>query len=522
MAYDVAVYGGTAAGVVAAVAAARAGARTILIHSHRHLGGMTSGGLGATDMGNPETIGGMARELYRRIGAVRGVGEIWRFEPHVAEQVLEDWLAEAGVEVRRETVLTGVGKTGSRISGLAVSAGAGVAANVFVDATYEGDLLAAAGVPYHVGREASAEFGESLAGVRNGDGRSRSNVPVSPFLVPGDPASGLLPGISPGDGGVPGSADHCVQAYCYRLCMTQDEDNVLPMAPPAAYDPLRYEILARWIRARLDAGKSVKLSSMFLMVRMARGKTDVNNSGPLSTDFVGASRAYPEATWPQRDRIARAHEDYIRGLFHFLREDPRVPPYVRREAASWGLCRDEFTDTGGWPHQLYVREARRMRGLYVMTQADCQGKTSLDDGIAMGSYPIDCHACQRLADGDDVVREGGMNTDVAPYPVAYRSLCPRPADAVNLLVPVCLSASHVAIGSIRMEPVYMALGHAAGMAAARAAAAGKDVQAVDVPALREELRQQGQVLAWDQAASRWHGEWAHDPFVVQSYQWWLD
>ncbi len=522
MEYEVCVYGGTAAGVVTAVAAAREGARTILVHPGRHLGGMTTGGLGATDMGNPESIGGLARELYRRIGRARGIEEQWRFEPHVAERTLEDWLTEAGVTVRRDTRLTEAAKAGARISGLALEPGPGITARVFVDAGYEGDLLAAAGVAHAVGRESREAYGETLAGVRGADGRARSNVPIDPYVRPGDPGSGLLPGVQPGDGGAPGSADGCVQAYNYRLCLTQDEDNLLPMAPPRAYDPLRYELLARWIRARRDADKPVKLSSMFLIVKMPRGKTDVNNTGPLSTDFVGESRTYPQAGWPERERIARAHEEYTRGLFHFLREDPRVPAHVRREAASWGLCRDEFTDTGGWPHQLYVREARRMRGAYVMTQADCQGKTVIDDGIAMGSYPIDCHACQRLADGHDTVREGGMNTDVDPYPVAYRSLCPNPADAVNLLVPVCLSASHVAIGSIRMEPVYMALGHAAGVAAARAAALGRDVQAVDVPALRRDLRQQGQLLAWDKAASRWHGEWAHDPYVVQSYQWWLE
>jgi hypothetical protein len=505
---------------VAAIAAAKRGKKTILVHPEKHLGGMSSGGLGATDMGNPEIIGGMAREFYQRLGEHYGVAEQWRFEPHVAEAVFNAWLKEAGVNLL-QGALTAAPKNGTHIQSLRLAGGASVEARCFIDASYEGDLLAAAGVSYTVGREGKDQYGEDLAGVRAVAAHAGFKLAVDPWCVPGDPSSGLLNGVQADAGLSPGSADKLLQAYNYRLCLTQDENLFVPIAPPKDYQPARYELLYRYLKAVDDAKRPLRLSGIFLAVKMPHGKTDFNNYGAFSTDLAGGSQRYPEASPAERAAIAKAHEDYIRGLFHFLATDPRLPRHLQREARSWGLCKDEFQDTGGWPHQLYVREARRMLGSYVMTQADCSRTRATPHPVGMGSYTIDSHLCQRIVRNGAACNEGGLGQEVEPYPIALDSLLPQAAECENLVVPVCLSASHVAFGSIRMEPVFMLLAHAAGALAAIAVDGGLPVQSVDKAGLCAALEREGQVLSWDRAKSGWNKqEWPHDPFVFQSFLWW--
>lgn len=520
MTYDVCVYGGIAAGVTAAVAAARQGASVVLVNPGTHLGGLSSGGLGATDVGNEAVIGGLARDVYRRIGRRLGVEEAFRFEPHDAEAVFRELLAEAKVPSLAGRSVTAVKRAGGRISAMTLDDAGEIAARVFIDASYEGDVMALAGVRYAVGREAASRFGETLNGVRGETPEHQFRVQVDPYRRPGDPHSGLIPCVQEGAPGVAGEGDGIIQAYNFRLCLTRREDQRVPIAPPAAYDPWRYEALGRHCAALTAAGKEPKFSDFFLIVEMPNGKTDFNNRGGFSTDHIGANWGYPDGTPAERARIWRDHEAYTRGVFTFLRTDPRVPPAVRAETAAWGLCRDEFPDTRGWPHQLYVREGRRMRGVYVVTQHDCQGRRRAADAVGMGAYTMDSHNCRRIVSPDGhgragVLRnEGDVQVGVAPYPISYGAIVPKPEECANLLVPVCLSATHIAHGSIRMEPVFMVLGESAGMAAARAASSGKAVQDLDVAALRRDLMQRGQVLECPPAKTS--REWAHAHHIYSS------
>ncbi len=314
----------------------------------------------------------------------------------------------------------------------------------------------------------------------------------SPFplthLKPGDPASGLLPLIQPGDGGVPGAADHCVQAYNFRLCLTQRAQNKIPIKPPAKYDAARYELLARYIEALAAAGKTPKLGELMHIQPMPNGKTDINNNGGFSTDFIGANYDYPEANYQRRAEIWRAHEDYTRGFFHFLATSPRVPENLRHEMQSWGLTRDEFTDTGGWPHQLYIRESRRMVSDYVMTEHNCRDSLKLPDAIGLAAYTMDSHNCQRIVKNGHAENEGDTQIGgFPPYPIAYRSIVPKPAECENLLVPVCLSSTHIAYGSIRMEPVFMVLGQSSAAAACQAINENVPLQKIDLAKLQTQL-----------------------------------
>ncbi len=516
MKFDVCVYGGSSAGVVAAVAAARRGKKTALVNPGAHLGGMSSGGLGATDMGNAEVIGGMAREFYRRVGRHYGVDEQWRFEPHVAEKIFREWLEEAGVTPIENDALKSATKRGAKLESVTLQSGKTIEARAFIDCSYEGDLMAAAGVSYALGRESREEHGEELAGVR-------PLAPHAGFKVPVDAwdKGGLLSGIEADDGATLGAADQRIQAYNYRLCLTQDENLRIPITAPKDYDARRYELLARYLQGLKEARKPDRFSGIFLAVKMPHGKTDFNNYGGFSTDLAGGADAYPEAGPEERRRIAQRHEDHIRGIFHFLATDSRVARHIQREAQSWGLCRDEFQDSGGWPHQLYVREARRMKGAYTMTEADCLGKRVTPWAIGMGSYTLDSHLCRRIAQNGAACNEGSIGKEVEPYPIAYDSLVPQASECENLLVPVCLSATHVAFGSIRMEPVYMLLAHAAGAAASLALEGSKAVQSIDRAKLCAELAQEGQVLSWARDRSAWNKhEWPHDPYVVQSFLWW--
>jgi len=500
--FDVVVYGGTAGGVIAAVGAAREGLKTALLEPGGHLGGMVSGGLGWTDYGKKEAIGGYALEFYYRVGRhyqmpLYGQDLAWRPEPHVAEEIFRSMVKEAGVtlfEHQRLREKGGVRKNGARVAGIATENGDEFTAKIFIDSSYEGDLMAQAGVTYTFGRESSSQYDESLAGVRD-------QTPYHQFLVdvPAHDAAGkLLPEISSRRLPPPGTADKAVQSYNFRMCFTGVPENRVPFARPAGYDPARYDLLARLLRARMQAeGRAPALNTLMTLDRIPNGKTDVNNNGAFSTDYIGGSWNYPDAGYAERARIWQAHKDYQAGLFYFLANDPQVPEALRQEMNRWGLCRDEFADTDNWPHQLYIRESRRMVGEYVVVQKDLQTERTKPDPIGMGSYNSDSHNVERIAGPDGNVRnEGDMQVGVQPYQIPYRVMLPKQAEAVNLLVPVAFSASHVAYSSLRMEPQYMILGHAAGVAAKLAIESGKPVQAIDVAALIATLRKQGAVLEY--------------------------
>jgi len=492
--FDLVVYGGTAGGVMTAVSGARSGLSVALLEPGRHIGGMVSGGLSHTDVGRREVIGGAALEFYWRAGTHYGLPQYlqdfaWYVEPKVAEQIFRDMLKEAGVTVLLDHRLrekTGVQKSNGVLETIAMENGESFAAKVFADCTYEGDLMAQAGVSFTWGRERGAQYGESLAGVR-------SETPKHQFLVDLSPYGAdhkLLPEIGAGPAGEPGAADRKVQAYNFRLILSRDPANQVPYPQPEHYDPARFELLAR-----LLAATPLKFGDVTSIGPIPNQKADFNNNGPFSTDYIGHSWDYPNASYQRRGEIWRDHEEYTKGFFWFLAHDPRVPPALRKEANQWGLAADEFTGNHNWPHQLYIREARRMVGEYVMTQRDIQTDLAKPDAIGMGSYNSDSHNVQRIVNAAGFVRnEGDMQVAVKPYQIPYRVLLPRRAEASNLLVPVCFSASHVAYSTLRMEPQYMIMGHAAGVAAAMAIRKGVAVQDVDTAALTQTLVSQGAVL----------------------------
>jgi hypothetical protein len=502
---DVVVYGGTAGGVIGAVAAAREGKTVLLLEPGKHVGGMVSGGLGATDYGNRAAIGGYSREFFDRVRAyyvkkygtgspqVKDCSDGFRFEPHVAELIFKEMLKEAKVEVlfEQRRLLT-VSKTGRRVDFIVTNDGHTFvynksSASVFIDATYEGDLMAKAKVSYAIGREGRDQYNESIAGVQARSLSHQWPVPVSPWN--GDK---LLPFVRAGPAGEAGAADKKTQAYNFRLCMTQRKDNQVPFPKPAKYDPSQYELLTRFLAKK----PGLKVGQMMNPVAMPNGKTDTNNNGPLSTDFIGGNWEYPEGDYATRERIWQEHVDYVQGFMYFLANDPRVPPALHAEMATWGLAKDEFTDTGNWPHQLYVREARRMLGEFVMSQADIMDQRTKDDSVGLGSYNTDSHHVQRVPTKDGaVINEGDFQVRVQPYAIPYRSLVPRPAECENLLVPVCMSASHVAYGTVRMEPVYMVLGQATGVAAALAIDGKTPVQKIPMDRLLSRLKAQKAVLS---------------------------
>lgn len=526
--YDICIYGGTAAAVAAAVQAKQMGKTVIIVSPDKHLGGLSSGGLGFTDTGNKAVIGGLAREFYHRVyqyyqkpetwkwerreqfgnkgqGTVALDGEsrtMWIFEPHVAEQVFEDFIREFKIPVIRNEWLnrkTGVRKSNSRIVSITTLSGKSYTAKMFIDATYEGDLMAAAGVSYHVGRESKDTYHEQWNGVQTGVLHHRHHFgavkeKISPYRIPGDPASGVLPRISTAPPGEYGAADKKLQAYCYRMCLTDYAENRVPFPKPAGYDPQQYELLLRVFQAGWR-------ETFQKFDRIPNRKTDTNNHGPFSTDNIGMNYDYPDASYERRRAILQEHEQYQKGWLYFIANDPRVPKDVQNEFRQWGLARDEFKDNGNWPHQIYVREARRMVGAYVMTENELLKKRPTPDSVGMGSYGIDSHNIQRyiIGTGKDayVQNEGdiGVSTN-GPYQIAYGSLLPKKGQADNLLVPVCVSSSHIAYGSIRMEPVFMILGQSAATAAAMAIDGKLAVQDVAYSKLRERLLQDKQVLAY--------------------------
>ncbi|MGA2174843.1 MAG: FAD-dependent oxidoreductase [Verrucomicrobiota bacterium] len=494
---DLCVFGATSAGVAAAVQAAREGRKVVLTEFGGHLGGMTAGGLSQTDIGNKGAIGGIAREFYRRMGRHYGSNEVWKLEPGVAESVFQDLIAGAAVPVYFHRRLAGVKTSGARLAEIQMEDGSVFRAKMFIDASYEGDLMAAAGVSFFVGREANARYGETLDGIRALTPQHQFTVAVDPYVRPGDPASGLLPGVQDQAPGLPGAGDNSVQAYNFRLCLTQNPTNKLPIEPPAHYDPAQYELLARYLEALVAAGKPPRLGQLIDLQPMPHGKTDINNNGPFSTDFIGGNQGYSGGDYAQRARIWQAHEDYTRGFLHFLAASPRVPAPLRAEMQSWGLCKDEFQDTGGWPHQLYIREARRMVSDYVMTENNCRHSLAVPDAVALAAYTMDSHNCRRIVREGRVENEGDVQVGgFPPYPISYRSLTPRKRECENLLVPVCLSATHIAYGSIRMEPVFMVLGQSAAVAAGLALEKNVPVQEIPYGQLRQRLLAARQVLEW--------------------------
>jgi hypothetical protein len=493
--YDLVVYGGTAGGAITAVSGARSGLKVALVEPRNHIGGMVSGGLSHTDVGKREVIGGYSLEFYARAGTYYGLPQYlqdiaWYVEPKVAETLFRQMLQEAGVTVifnRRLREKEGVHKEGPRLTGITMENGDRLTARIFADCTYEGDLMAQAGVAYTWGREAAAEYRESLAGVR-------SETPYHQFLVNISPYADdhkLLPEISSEPAGLPEGGDRKVQAYNFRMIFSQDPANQTPYPKPARYDPARFELFARLLKAKPD----LKMGQVLSIDPIPNRKADINNNGPFSTDYIGKSWDYPNAGYRHREEIWRDHEEYTKELMWFLAHDPRVPPALQKEVNQWGLAKDEFTDNGNFPNQLYIREARRMTGVYVMSQRDIQTDLRKPDAIGMGSYNSDSHNVQRFVNRDGWVRnEGDMQVAVTPYQIPYRVLLPKKSEAENLLVPVCFSATHVAYSTLRMEPQYMILGHAAGVAAAMAIRGGRAVQDIDTTELAKALVRQGAVL----------------------------
>ena len=517
---DVIVYGGTSAAITAAVQVAKMNKSVMIVSPDKHLGGLTSGGLGWTDTGNKQAIGGLAREFYHRVyqyyqqeetwqwqnheeygnkgqgtPAIDGTQRtMWIFEPHIAEQVFEDFVAEYNLQLFRDEWLdreNGVEKENGKIVSIKTLSGKKFKGKMFIDATYEGDLMASANVSYHVGREANAVYGEEWNGIQVGvlHHGHHFKKPVDPYWTPDDPTSGLLPKISPNPPGEKGAGDDRIQAYCFRMCLSNHPDNQVPFPKPENYDPKDYELLIRIF----DSGWR-ELFNKFDPI--PNRKTDTNNHGPFSTDNIGMNYDYPEASYERRQEIIREHENYQKGLMYFLATDPRIPDTLQEQFNQWGLAKDEFTDNGNWPHQIYVREARRMIGDYVMTEHDVLGHREVPRPVGMGSYTMDSHNIQRYVKPDGYVQnEGDIGVHPHdPYQIDYGSLVPKKEDCENLVVPVCVSSSHIAFGSIRMEPVFMILGQSAATAAVMAMDGGIAVQDVEYGDLKTQLEADGQVL----------------------------
>jgi hypothetical protein len=498
---DVCVYGGTSGGVTAAVQAAQMGKTVTLVVVNNHLGGMSSGGLGETDIGSfgATYIQGLALEFYTRVGAYYGSGATFTFEPHVAEQAFDEMVAEAGVTVCTNQYLTSIVMQNQQIVGLIMNNSNLFRAKEFVDASYEGDVMAAAGVTYTLGREAATQYNESYNGVRppNSGGQQFGSVDVNPYVETNDPSSGLIPLMESGSVPAAGSADQRIQAYNVRMCLTTVASNLIPITAPTNYDASQYQLLARYIQALEAAGTTPALGTFMGISSMPNNKTDINNNGPVSTDFIGQSSAYPAANYATRAQIWQAHKNYTQGLFYFLAHDSSVPSSVQSEAQSYGLCQDEFADNGHWPYALYVREARRMISDYIMTQSNCMGTAVAPDSIGVAAYGIDSHNCERLVVSGYAENEGDTEIGItAPYPVSYRSIIPSVGQCTNLLVPWCLSASHIGFGSIRLEPEFMILGQSAGAAAALAADGPVAVQQLSLAQLQAQLLANGQMLSW--------------------------
>lgn len=520
---DVIIYGGTSSGVIAAVEVAKSGKSVIIVSPDKHLGGLTAGGLGWTDSGNKNTIGGLSRDFYHRVWKKYQNEALWKwqdksdfvklrqgkalhdsinqtlwvFEPHIAEEIFEELIVEFGIQLFKDEWVSrengGVEKDDGQIAAFSTLSGKKFGGKIFIDATYEGDLMASAGVSYHVGREANSQYNETWNGVQVGtlDHKHWFKSDISPYKIAGDPSSGLLPRISGADPGNYGEADDKIQAYCFRMCMTNHPENRIPFPKPDNYDPYQYELLVRMF----DTGRKDWFEKFDLMPNR---KTDTNNHGPFSSDNIGMNYEYPNGSYEKRQEIIQEHKDYQMGLLYFVSNDPRVPDNIRLEMQKWGLAKDEFTDNGNWPHQLYIREARRMVGEYVTTENDVKSSVRTPKSVGMGSYSMDSHNIQRYVKPNGFVQnEGDIGKRVkSPYKISYGSLTPKKEECSNLLVSVCVSSSHIAFGSIRMEPVFMILGQSAAVAACLAIDQKIAVQDLKYKDLRKALRSKGQVLQY--------------------------
>lgn len=484
--YDLCVYGGSASGIVAADAAAKMGLNVIVVEPSCRIGGMTTGGLGRTDIGNKQVVKGLALKFYRDCGKRYGNLENWVFEPKVAKEVMDEFAKSPRIKVKTGYHLCETETTDGKITSIKVACDGDTLvykAKWFIDASYEGDLMAQSGVTYRTGREANSEYGETWNGVQLLHVHHQFPFGVDPFVEPGNPASGLLWGIEDHSALPNGTGDNRIQSYNFRICLTDDPDNMIPLTEPENYDPSRYELLPRLFEAQMDMRD---INQYFIWTPMPNHKTDINNRGAFSTDMIGMSQGWPEGTWEEREAIQKAHLDYTLGLLWFYMTDPRVPSELQDFVRRWGLPKDEYTECGHWTPQLYVRESRRMVGDYVATQADCEGRGTVTDGIAHAAYNMDSHNCERIiteyAPGKWMVENEG-NVEIPggiPYPISYRSIVPARGEIANLAVPVCCSASHIAYGSIRMEPVFMCLGQVAGIAVALAEKEGLEtIQDVD-------------------------------------------
>ncbi len=520
-AHDVVVYGGTSGGITAAIQAARMGKTAVLIEPTNFLGGLTTGGLGATDIGNKKAIGGMSREFYGLVhryysdpakwknqtreeyfakkhhGNSGAEDTMWTFEPHAASEIYDGMLQAVADKVtvvlgERLDLSKGVVKDGTRITKIIMESGREFEGKMFIDASYEGDLMAKAGVSYAVGREANSTYGETINGVQKVKTVHHQFIKnVDPYIKPGDPSSGVLPGIETGEIGEDGSGDRKLQAYNFRMCTTDVPENRRDWEKPANYDERWFELALRNVEAGDD-----RIS--WAPSWMPNRKTDTNNNFAVSSDFIGQNFDYPEADYATRAKIVKAHEDWQKGLMWTYAHHPRVPEKIRAAFQKLGLAKDEFTDNGNWPRQLYVREVRRLVGGYVMSEKNCKRREIVEDSVGMGAYNMDSHNVQRYITKEGFVRnEGDIQIGTRPYPISYRSITPKPGECSNLLIPVCLSASHIAYGSIRMEPVFMVMGQSAATAAVIAIETGKDLQQIDYAKLKERLLADGQVLDFE-------------------------
>ncbi len=518
---DVVVYGDAPGGVTAAVQAARMGKKVILISQYGHLGGMTSSGLGWSDIGNDSILGGIAHEFYHRLYQHYQNPDAWThesqetfpnkgqgvpalnpktklastFEPKVAELVFDQMVREAGITIvqGRIDLKAGTRKEGHRITALLLEGGLVVQGKMFIDASYEGDLLAMAGVSFVTGRESNATYNEKGNGITGPRGGNQLPNKIDPYLIKGDPKSGLLPGVNPGMGGQAGDGDHRFQAYCYRMVLTDVPSNRLPITKPNDYNPGDYEILFRAI----EVGQKGRF---FKTTLVPNRKTDANNASGISCDWIGGNYG-SDWNWAtlghkEREVIAAKHRDWQLGLLWTLQNHPRVSEGIRTSLSVWGLAKDEFKDNQNWPYNLYVREARRMKSDFVMTENHCRLTIPVEDPVGMGAYTLDSHNVQRFVHKGMVKNEGDIQTYLKgkAYGISYRSITPRARECENLLVPWALSASHIAFGSIRMEPVFMILGQSSGTAACLAIDADCSVQEIPYEKLRERLLRDGQKL----------------------------
>ncbi|WP_435654673.1 FAD-dependent oxidoreductase [Cellulophaga baltica] len=517
---DVIIYGGTSAAIASAIQLKRMGKSVLVVCPEKHIGGLSSSGLGFTDLGNKRVIGGISKEFYEEVYAhyqnkeawnwqpktdygniAQGTTAIdddlktmWTFEPHVAENIFENFVKENQIEILRDKWLdreSGVKMEKGKIVSITMLDGTTYKAKIFIDATYEGDLMAAAGVKYHVGREANSVYKEQWNGVQKEEFHHSHNFgdrKISPYVIPGDPTSGILPRISTEDPGEQGSGDHRVQAYNYRLCTTNAEGNVVPFEKPENYDPAQYELLRRVF----ESGRY----SMFGGGKIPNMKRDVNNVGPFSSDNIGMNYEYPEASYEKRKEILDEHIAYHKGLLYFWGHDESVPERFRTSIKKWGLAKDEFADNGHWPYQIYVREARRMIGEFVMTENEILGRNKVNQSIGMGSYTMDSHNAQRYITKEGYVQnEGDLGIDAEePYQIHLGTILPKEKECKNLLVPAAVSSSHIAFGSIRMEPVFMILGQSAGTLAGLALEDKKNLHDISYGTLRKVLQKDGQVL----------------------------